>query len=148
MFTTRSALTACVSMRAAAQGCGAPSSTFHSRDARRAPLRRAALKHRTSVTFMMCSLSRVGSAGGSWRAPFPAVGSVRVDPHEQLGAEALDLAQEALPLGSFSTGAAAAQGVLIWASSSCVSGRSRVSARGCEADGKSTFRLSAKKTSK
>ena len=51
----------------------------------------------------MCSFSRVTSAGDSkvflpsgscsWRAPFPAVRSVLVDPVEQPGARALDLTQ-------------------------------------------------------
>ena len=60
-----------------------------------------ALRHRTSDTRMMYSLSRVMSAGDSnffpakrrcsCRAPFPAVGSVRVDPIEQPGTQPLDL---------------------------------------------------------
>ena len=100
----------------------------------------------------------------SWRAPLPAVGSVRVDPVEHRGAQTLDLAQaplqvpswlfsstgpasrgtsrkrcsrrgpcgssKPLPLGSSSTSAAAevaARGLLVRASSSCVSNRSMAS---------------------
>ena len=73
------------------------------------PLIVTALKHKTSVTSMMCSLSRVMSADDSKvllpsvsarGAPFPAVGSVRVDPVEHPGAQTLDLAQAPLHVPS------------------------------------------------
>ena len=79
-----------------------PSASSHSRIT---PLIVTALRHRASVTRRICSLSHVmstgeskvflprGAAGG---APFPAVGSVRVDPVEHPGAQPLELVEAPL----------------------------------------------------
>ena len=50
----------------------------------------------------VCGRQHASSAARlcSWRAPLPAIGSVRVDPNEQLGAETLDLAQAPLHIPS------------------------------------------------
>ena len=119
------------------------------------------LRHRTSVTRTMCSLSRVMSAGDSevflpsgaarGELRFQRYGVFWLIPSNNPGHKrALDLVQAprsnmsrnqshtmgstwtlrrfaVLLLGSTSTNAVAARGVLTWAISSCVSGRSMVS---------------------
>ena len=83
-----------------------PSASSHSYTK---PLIVTPLRHSTSVTFMMCSLSRVKSAGRQHNSSAASLlvarssssdRSVRVDPNEQLGAQTLDLAQAPLHIPS------------------------------------------------
>ena len=64
------------------------------------PLIVTALKHKTSDTLLMCSLSRVMSTGES--TPFPAERSVPVDSVEHPWAQAPDLSRSVLHLWDMS----------------------------------------------